>query len=61
LLRRYERARREDIFAMEMATDGLHKLFQNANPTLIRWRNLGLDITDRLPFIKKALMQHALH
>jgi 2-polyprenyl-6-methoxyphenol hydroxylase-like FAD-dependent oxidoreductase len=44
-----------------MATDGLHKLFQNANPTLIRWRNLGLDITDRLPFIKKALMQHALH
>ncbi|HEX7233938.1 MAG TPA: UbiH/UbiF family hydroxylase [Nitrosospira sp.] len=61
LLRRYERARREDIFAMEMATDGLHKLFQNANPTLIRWRNLGLGITDRLPFIKKALMQHALH
>ena len=61
LLRRYERARKEDIFAMEMATDGLHKLFQNANPTLVRWRNMGLEITNQLPFIKNTLMQHALH
>jgi ubiquinone biosynthesis UbiH/UbiF/VisC/COQ6 family hydroxylase len=61
LLRRYERARKEDILAMEMATDGLHKLFQNSNPTLIRWRNMGLEITNRLPFIKNTLMQHALH
>ncbi len=60
LLRRYERARREDILAMEMATDGLQKLFDNTNPTLIRLRNLGLDITNRLPFIKNRLIQHAL-
>ncbi|MEO7320799.1 MAG: FAD-dependent monooxygenase, partial [Nitrosospira sp.] len=60
LLRRYERARKEDILAMELATDGLQKLFHNTNPTLVRWRNLGLDITNRLPFIKDQLMQHAL-
>ena len=34
LLRRYERARKEDILAMELATDSLQKLFNNANPTL---------------------------
>ncbi|GAB1720665.1 MAG: 2-octaprenyl-3-methyl-6-methoxy-1,4-benzoquinol hydroxylase [Nitrosospira sp.] len=61
LLRRYERARKEDILAMETATDGLHRLFQNANPTLVRWRNMGLGITNWLPFVKNMLMQHALH
>jgi ubiquinone biosynthesis UbiH/UbiF/VisC/COQ6 family hydroxylase len=61
LLRRYERARKEDILPMEMATYGLHKLFQNANPTLIRWRNIGLELTNQLPLIKNTLMQHALH
>ena len=60
LLRRYERARKEDILAMELATDGLQKLFNNTNPTLVRWRNLGLEITNRLPLIKDRLMQHAL-
>jgi ubiquinone biosynthesis UbiH/UbiF/VisC/COQ6 family hydroxylase len=60
LLRRYERARKEDILAMELATDGLQKLFNNTNPTLVRWRNLGLEITNRLPVLKDRLMQHAL-
>ncbi|MDP1559079.1 MAG: UbiH/UbiF family hydroxylase, partial [Nitrosomonas sp.] len=50
LLRRYERARAEDILAMALVTDGLQKLFSNKNPTLIRLRNLGLEITNRLPF-----------
>ena len=60
LLRRYECARKEDILALEMVTDGLQKLFNNANPTLARLRNLGLEITDHLPLIKSQLMQHAL-
>ncbi|SCX48245.1 UbiH/UbiF family hydroxylase [Nitrosospira sp. Nsp1] len=60
LLRRYERARKEDILAMELVTDGLQKLFSNPNPTLVRLRNLGLGITNRLPLIKDRLMQHAL-
>jgi len=60
LLRRYERARKEDILAMELTTDSLQKLFNNENPTLARLRNLGLGITNQLPLIKKHLMQHAL-
>tara|TARA_R110002073_G_scaffold286193_3_gene450719 strand:- start:1696 stop:2865 length:1170 start_codon:yes stop_codon:yes gene_type:complete len=61
LLRRYERARKEDILAMELMTDGLQKLFNNTNPTLARLRNLGFDITNHLPLLKNRLMQHALN
>jgi ubiquinone biosynthesis UbiH/UbiF/VisC/COQ6 family hydroxylase len=61
LLRRYELARKEDILALELVTDGLQKLFNNSNPTLARLRNLGLEITNRLPLIKNQLMQHALN
>jgi ubiquinone biosynthesis UbiH/UbiF/VisC/COQ6 family hydroxylase len=61
LLRRYELARKEDILALELVTDGLQKLFNNTNPTLARLRNLGLEITNRLPLIKNRLMQHALN
>jgi 2-octaprenylphenol hydroxylase len=60
LLRRYERARKEDILAMELVTDNLQKLFNNANPTLARLRNLGFGITNHLPLIKNYLMQHSL-
>lgn len=61
LLRRYELARKEDILALELVTDGLQKLFNNANPTLARLRNLGLEITNHLPLLKNQLMQHALN
>ncbi|MGH8684367.1 MAG: UbiH/UbiF family hydroxylase [Nitrosospira sp.] len=61
LLRLYERARKEDILAMELVTNGLKKLFNNTNPTLVRLRNLGLEITNRLPLIKDQLIQHALN
>jgi ubiquinone biosynthesis UbiH/UbiF/VisC/COQ6 family hydroxylase len=61
LLRRYERARKEDILALEFTTDSLQKLFNNKNPTLARLRNLGLGITNQFPLLKKRLMQHALN
>ena len=60
LLRRYERARKEDILAMQLATDGLQKLFNNTHPALARLRNTGLGITNHLSKIKTQLMQHAL-
>jgi ubiquinone biosynthesis UbiH/UbiF/VisC/COQ6 family hydroxylase len=60
LLRRYERARKEDILAMEVVTDSLQKLFTNPHPTLVRLRNLGLELTNRLPLLKDRLMRHAL-
>lgn len=60
-LRRYERARKEDILAMELTTDGLQQLFNNANPTISRLRNLGLEMTNHFSLLKKRLMQHALN
>ncbi len=61
LLLRYERARKADIIAMETVTDGLHKLFSSQDPIIRRFRNLGFTMTNRLPFIKSKLMQHALN
>ncbi len=61
LLRRYECARKEDILALEMVTDGLQKLFANSSPTVSRLRNFGLEATNRLSLIKNRLMQHALN
>ena len=61
LLRKYERARKEDILTMEFTTDSLQKLFNNENPTIARMRNLGLGITNQFPLLKKQLMQHALN
>lgn len=59
LLRRYERARREDIAAMELGTDGLQKLFA-ARPVWISGaRNSGMAAVDRLPFLKNLLIRHA--
>jgi len=61
LLRRYERERSEAILAMRSAVHGLHTLFGAEGATLRRLRNAGLNLTDRLPVIKNALLRHALH
>jgi 2-polyprenylphenol 6-hydroxylase len=61
LLRRYERARKEDIFSMQFATDMLKKLFVNDNPLLRTMRNAGLGATNRIAPLKKMLARHALH
>ncbi|MEO8038453.1 MAG: UbiH/UbiF family hydroxylase [Betaproteobacteria bacterium] len=60
LLRRYERARREDVAAMLAATDGLHRLFSSRLPGVAALRNSGLNVAGRLPLIKSLLAQHAL-
>lgn len=57
-LRRYQRARREEIMLMQSATDGLRRLFRAA--PLRPWRNLGLKMTNGLPFMKNALVRYAL-
>ena len=61
LLRRYERARKEDIFTMQLTTDALKKLFNNDNPLLRTARNLGLSTTNRIAPLKKMLAFHALN
>jgi 2-octaprenylphenol hydroxylase len=60
LLRRYERARREDILTMTVATHGLQRLFNHAGTPLAWVRNLGLNLTDRLPPLKSLLVRQAL-
>jgi 2-octaprenylphenol hydroxylase len=60
LLRRYERARKEDVLAMQLATDGLQKLFMNDDVLVSKTRNLGLKLTNGLPPLKKLLIQHAV-
>lgn len=60
LLRRYDRARQEDIFSMLTTTDTLKKLFCNADPMLRKVRNLGLSATNHLTPAKRLLARHAL-
>ncbi len=60
LLRRYERARQEDIATMQLATDTLQRLFNNDNPWLARLRNFGLRLTNRQTQLKNLLVQHAV-
>ena len=60
LLRRYERARREDISAMQFATDTLQRLFNNDNAPLAKLRNLGLRLVNRQPQLKNFLVRQAV-
>ena len=59
-LQRYQRARREETVLMQTSTDGLRRLFRDAPPGLRPLRNFGLNLTDRLPFVKNALVRYAL-
>jgi 2-octaprenylphenol hydroxylase len=60
VLARYARARKEDILLMQLATDGLARLFAtNLEPVRIA-RNLGLNLLDKLPVLKRRLMSHAM-
>jgi 2-polyprenylphenol 6-hydroxylase len=61
LLRRYERARKEDVLSMVLTTDVLKKLFNNSNPLLRAIRNVGLAATNRIAPLKKMLARHALN
>lgn len=61
LLRRYEKARQEDILSMQLTTDALKHLFVNANPILRTLRNFGLAATNQFTPLKKMLAQHALN
>jgi 2-polyprenyl-6-methoxyphenol hydroxylase-like FAD-dependent oxidoreductase len=59
LLRRYERARREDIWATQFVTDGLARLFAAQDATLARLRNAGLAAADRIGPLKRFFTERA--
>ena len=60
VLSRYVRARKEDILLMQLATDGLTRLFGADLEPLRLLRNAGLNLVDRLPGLKRRLIGHAL-
>jgi ubiquinone biosynthesis UbiH/UbiF/VisC/COQ6 family hydroxylase len=60
VLARYARARKEDVLLMQLATDGLERLFSaNLEPVRVI-RNLGLNLLDKLPMVKRRLIAHAM-
>jgi ubiquinone biosynthesis UbiH/UbiF/VisC/COQ6 family hydroxylase len=59
-LQRYQRARREETLLMQTTTDSLHRLFALPLPGARPLRNLGLNLTNRIPFIKNSLVRYAL-
>lgn len=60
LLRRFERARAEDILSMMLTTDALQKLFNTDLPALAAVRNWGLRLTGRFGPVRTLLTQHAV-
>lgn len=60
LLRRYERARAGDVFAMDAVVHGLQRLFAARSSLLTGLRNAGLNLTDRLPLLKNLLARQAM-
>lgn len=60
VLGRYARARKEDILLMQLATDGLERLFSIDFEPLRVVRNIGLNLVNKLPVIKRHLISQAL-
>lgn len=60
LLRRYQRARREETVLVQNTTHALHQLFASRLPGLKLMRNVGMQLTNRLPPIKNLLVRYAL-
>ncbi|WP_426117209.1 FAD-dependent monooxygenase [Massilia sp. PWRC2] len=60
VLARYARARHEDVLLMQVATDGLARLFGADVEPLRAARNLGLNLLNKLPMVKRRMMAHAM-
>ena len=59
-LARYARSRKEDVLLMQFTTDGLQRLFSSELPPLRALRNAGMGLLERLPFLKRHLIAHAM-
>ena len=60
LLAQYQRWRHSDALLLAVVTDGLNRLFSNTIPPVRLARDLGLALVNRLPPLKRLLMQHAM-
>ena len=60
LLRRYQRARREEILLMQYTTDTICRIFREKLPGLKPLRNFGMNLTNALPVLKNLLVRYAI-
>jgi ubiquinone biosynthesis UbiH/UbiF/VisC/COQ6 family hydroxylase len=60
LLRRYQRARREETIMMQTMTHSLHRLFRETLLGLKPLRNFGMKLTNTLPVVKNLLVRYAI-
>ena len=60
VLRKYERARREDAMVMGGITDNLRSLYLSKSPFLMRLRHKGLNVANRMSLAKSLMMAHAM-
>ena len=60
ILERYQRARKEEVILLQTSTDALRRLFKSDLPGMQPLRNLGMNLTNRLPLIKNMLTRYAL-
>ena len=58
-LSRYARSRKEEVLLMQVATDGLQRLFSTELGPVKALRNLGMTAVDKVPFLKRRLMSQA--
>jgi 2-polyprenylphenol 6-hydroxylase len=60
VLRRYERARKEDLARMHFVTNGLQDLFARQSTFAAGIRNNGLAFVNAQPWLKSMLVRHAI-
>jgi 2-polyprenyl-6-methoxyphenol hydroxylase-like FAD-dependent oxidoreductase len=60
LLSRYRRARSEDVVLMQLATDGLARLFGSPFPAVRLARQVGMNLLNHFPVLKRKLISHAM-
>lgn len=59
VLRAYARERAEEPRLLQGVTDALDRLFKTRHPLLRFARNSGMNLTDRLPVLRSALVRYA--
>nr|XP_033328232.1 ubiquinone biosynthesis monooxygenase COQ6, mitochondrial isoform X2 [Megalopta genalis] len=58
-LRKYETLRQRYNVPTMLAIDALHRLYKGTAAPIVLARSLGLQLTNAIPLLKKALIQHA--
>ena len=60
VLRAYARERAEEPFLVQYTTHALNRLFRMRDPVTSVIRNVGMNLTERVPVLKSALIRYAI-